>query len=171
MISWVAGIVEGVGISTFWRFAFQIGFLARCFTLPWKGNVPFPAGYVGETEELKFRILEGNRCLFGRKSKWLEMRVYTPFQVKGALSWGDGSMVVTGRYPLAPCLFFGAWLGAWTAGALFVLLEHHYGIGVPFLLLGWAFVGGMLIFSTKLELKRFDGYVKEILRKLEGVPS
>ena len=57
----------------------------------------------------------------------------------------------------------------WTVGGIMALVSEGHALdGVGFLLLGWAFGGGMVAFSIPLELWRARRLLGELHRRLDA---
>jgi hypothetical protein len=109
---------------------------------------------------LKYVVLPNRCCLFRRKKR-ISFRLQTPLELKGHLFWGDDYVNAIGRFPLGILLFVFGWLPAWTAGGLMFLFAGEW-LGLPFLLAGWVFAGGMALHSRWLELRRFEEHLREV---------
>ncbi len=159
--SWFFGIFEAIGILRFRDWVFRIGPVAKAHETRSECPIGLSAVSAAETEHAKYRVLEGHRCLFRRKFRLLEFRWNTPLEIKGVISWSNGTLTTMGRYPLGVTLFFAAWLAGWTVGGVMILIKGQL-MGVLFIGLGWLFALGITAHSRSLELKRFSNYAGEV---------
>ncbi len=168
--SWLILVAEFLGVFLLQRWAFRFG--PRAITREEEEPCPLALGVMGEgqTENLKYRVLEENQCLFRRKYKLFEVRFNTPLEIKGSISWKEGKLITVGRYPFGAMIFSFCFLVGWTAGSVVATTKGEVH-GIPFLLIGWAAVGGMLIFSRWIEMKRFREYAAEMKSALGGNPD
>ena len=159
--SWFFGIFEAIGILRLRDWAFRIGRVATVHETRSECPIGLFIASAAETEHAKYRVLEDHRCLFRRKFRLLEFRWNTPLEIKGVISWADGTLRISGRYPLGVTLFFLAWLTAGTVFGLMILIGGQL-MAVLFIGLGWLFVWGIIAHSRSLELKRFGKYAEEV---------
>ena len=120
-----------------------------------------------ETAHVKYRVVEGRICFFRRRISLFELRWNTPLEVKGTIAWSDDRLSVVGRYPLSVMVFFTAWLVGWTMGGIRILADGQL-VAVPFLALGWVFLGGIVAHSRFIERKRFLAHAAEASVALRG---
>lgn len=137
------GVAESIALHLLKPWAFRLGPVAvrtsqqvNCPQLP-------AATGTGETANLKYVVRS------------------TPLEFKGQLSWEDGRLVATGRYPMGVLLFFLGCLIGWTSGGVMFLLKGEL-VGLPFILIGWLFAGGIMVHSRWLERQRFSTNVDEV---------
>ena len=159
--SWFLGLFEGIGVLRFQDWAFRIGPVATVPETRSECPIGLSVASAAETEHVKYRVLEGHRCLFRRKFTLFEFRWNTPLEMKGVISWADGTLTTRGRYSLGVTLFFVAWLAGWTVGGLMILIDGQL-MGVLFIGLGWLLAWGIMVHSRSLELKRFGKYAGEV---------
>jgi hypothetical protein len=164
----LCAVVEGIGQLLLRPWAFRIGPVALTLV---EESVPCPVGLavasVTESARAKYRVLDGHLCLFRRKLALFEFRLNTPFEVKGSITWSNGKLTTMGRYPLGVTVFYLGWLVGWTVGGLNFTL-HDPLVGLRFLLFGWLFGGGIMVYSRSLELKRFRERAAEVVLALRG---
>lgn len=165
IVSWFFSIFEFLNVLQLQDWAFGLGPVATGRETRSDCPVRLSVACLAETEHVKYRVLEGNRCVFRRKHRFFELRWNTPFEIKGIISWENGALTVRGRYFLGVTLFFVAWLAGWTVGGLMVLLERGL-TGMLFIGLGWFFCWGIFAFSRSVELNRFDQFTNEIATAL-----
>ena len=122
---------------------------------------------VGETENLKYRVLEAGRCIFRRKLSLFAIRWNTPLEIKGTIHWAHGTLCTIGRYPLGTTLFFAGWLTGCTVFGVLSLVNGKL-IGFAVIGIGWVFAGVMMAHSRSLELRRFHEYAGEMTRALQA---
>jgi hypothetical protein len=159
--SWFFSLIEAVGVLRLRDWAFRYGPVATVRETHRDCPIGLSMTCMAETPHVKYRVLERNQCLFRRKFFWLEVRWDTPLEMKGIISWKDGTITVRGRYFLGITIFFVAWLVGWTFGGLMFLIEGRL-FGGLFAAAGWLFAWGMFALSRSLELKRFDKSTKEV---------
>ena len=165
--SWFFGLFEAIGVLRLKDWAFRIGPVAKVRETRSECPIGLSVLSAAETAHVKYRVLEGHQCLFRRKFTLFEFRLNTPLEIKGVISWSDGTLTSRGRYSLGVTLFFAAWLAGWTIGGLMLLLDGQL-IGLPFIGLGWLFGLGMTALSRFLELKRFVKFANEVQVALGG---
>ncbi len=164
--SWFFGIIEAIGVIRLQDWAFRIGPVATVREIRSECPIGLSVVSAAETEHVKYRILEGHRCLFRGKFTF-KFRLNTPLEIKGVISWSEGTLMVEGRYLLGVTLFFVAWLAGCTIFGFMLLLGGKL-IGVLFIGLGWLFGLGITALSRFLELKRFAKLANEATVALAG---
>ena len=169
--SWLLAVLEGIGVLRLQDWVFRIGPVATVY----QTGVACPVGLsvvsAAETADIKYRVLEGHRCLFRRKFTLFEFRWNTPLELKGVISWTDGTLTTSARYLLGVTLFFLAWLTGWTIGGIMFVIKGQL-MGLTFVALGWLVGLGMMAHSRSLELKRFSKYAAEVQAALgESSPT
>jgi hypothetical protein len=160
-ISWGYGLFEIIGMLRLREWAFRFGPVAIVVETRCEYPLCLSSLLTSETQHVKYRVVEGNRCLFRRKFNFFEFRWNTPMEIKGIISWSDGILNVKGRYLLGVILFFVCWLAGWTLGGLLFIIKEPI-LGALFLGFGWLICGGIYIFSRTMELRRFANFVKEV---------
>ena len=168
--SWVLAAAESIGTLLLQSWAFRLGL--RAIVIEEDSEWPSGLGTIAgrETERLKYRVLGDKRCLFRRRYRLFEFRWNTPLEIKGTVAWKDGKLTTVGRYPFGVTVFALAWLVGWTAGGILGIFKGQI-IGIPLVALGWVCVGGMLIHSRRIELRRFKDYAAEMKSALQENPS
>ena len=150
-LAWWVGIAslplivfEFIGTLGLEPWAFRFGL--RGIAIEEEGERPEGLGkpFCGETEHLKYRVLEDKRCLFRTRFKLLsDSRLSNPLQMKGTVIWKEGTLIILGRYPLGPTILVSIMLIGLTVGE--IVKPSGYPVGV----LGWLFVIGWLIHSRR----------------------
>jgi hypothetical protein len=169
--SWLLALLEGIAVLRLQDWAFRIGPVATVYETGVECPIGLSVVSAAETAHVKYRVLEGRRCLFRRKFALFEFRWNTPLELKGVISWADGKLTTSARYLLGVTLFFLAWLTGWTIGGLMFVIKGQI-IGLAFIGLGWLVGLGMMAHSRSLELKRFGKYAAEVQAALgECFPS
>jgi hypothetical protein len=159
---------EAIGVQFFNEWVFRLGpvVLRETRVLPPPSSRTL-LGEVFRTAGGRFKLVAPNICLFRRKSPFFGY-IRTPFPIKGSVRWRGDLAEVEGRIPLFPTLFFVAWLAGWTVGMVLVALSVRRLLGpLGFGLLGWAFAGGVGVFSVSIERARARSVVTELERKLQ----
>jgi hypothetical protein len=167
--SWFFAVAEFIGALFLQSWAFRLG--PRALVIEEQAECPNGLGTIarGETERLKYRVLGDKRCLFRRKHRLFEFRWNTPLEIKGTVAWSEGKLITSGRYPLGVMVFALAWLAGWTTAGILAIIKGHSS-GIPFVALGWVFIGAIFIHSRWLELRRFKDYAAELKSVLKGNP-
>ena len=163
-------VVEMIAIASFVPFAFATGkalirikepFIIRPAALPPKGATPHAS----------FRLITPERCLFRESGPDLFLfRIAGPFFLKGTIDVCAGQAVTVGRLSLGPSVLYMAFLAAWTAGALGLLLQDGwpaFGGVMLFLLFGWSVLALLAIVSIGFAKRRFHRAYDEILAALQ----
>jgi hypothetical protein len=158
----VFGLVENIGVRRLRPWAYRLGPVAVRISRQMHCPPLLGTAGAGETDDVSYVLLEDRRCLFRPKERPLDLRRDTLLELKGELSWEEGSMVATGRYPLGVLLFLLGCLVGWTSGSAVFFVKGDL-LGVPFLLVGWLFVGGVMLHSRWLERRRFSESVHSVL--------
>ncbi len=166
--SWLLAFLEGIAVLRLQDWAFRIGPVATVYETGVECPIGLSVVSAAETAHVKYRVLKGHRCLFRRKFTLFEFRWNTPLEMKGVISWADGTLTTKGRYLLGVTLFFLAWLTGWTMGGLMFVIKGQL-MGLPFVGFGWLFGLGMMAHSRFLELKRFGKYAAEVQSALRGI--
>ena len=166
---WIVGVVEAIAVWRLVRWPFRIGLVAMSSTKDGPCPTGLAAESMNETALTKYRVLPGRVCLFRRRYALFAFRWNTPLEVKGTISWADGKLLTVGRYPLGVTLFFLGWLAGWSIGGVAFLTQKPL-VGAPFLALGWAVGGGMMLHSRILERRRFLRHASEVVDALQRGP-
>ena len=171
--AWFLAVAEGIGVWRFGSWAYRLG---PC-VLRESRQLPLPSGIVPMTEPFetangRFKLVGPDHCLFRGRLGFFRIRLNTPFPIKGSIRWRGAQAEVEGRIPLFTSLFFAAWLVGWGAGGVMAMASQGGGLlaGLGFLLLGWAFAGGMAALSIPLELRRARRILQELHVRL-GAPA
>jgi hypothetical protein len=160
---WLAGVFEAIGTLFFRRWAFGLGpVLVRermQLSIRW-GDLP--RDRVLNTPNCSFKMVEPSTCLIRARLAWMDLRLRTPFPFKATLSVQADSVEVAARAPLFATVFIVIWLVGWTVGAFLGLRSHDPWAALCFGIIGWAFAGGMTIFSVRHERRRIAWALREI---------
>jgi hypothetical protein len=163
--SWFLAVAESIGM---WRFSGWV-FRSGLVVLAEERIVPNPSGRLPshetiETANGKFRFVGPSECLFRSQFRMFTFQVHTPFPLKGSIRWSGDHAHIKGRIPIFTAVFIGAWLVGWTAGSLMAIASgsEGAGFGVPFLVIGFAAVGGTTAFSLPFEKRRSRSLVGEL---------
>jgi hypothetical protein len=160
--SWLLGRVEAISIFLLREWAFRFGPVAKVREI--QGACPvglLAASKTKETENLKYRVLDGNRCVFRRKAFSDFFRLHTPFEIKGMISWSAHTLTVKGRYSLWATMLSIIWLAMMTIEGFRDIFKGDPG-GLTTIVFGILIGGGIFAFFRWLELRRFDRFAKEV---------
>lgn len=168
--SWFYGIYETIATFRMMVNPYNVGKKVIDFTEAFNCNMDsIKVNTVIETENGKFKFISENVCLFRNKIKLFTFRFHTPFPLKGRLELQDGAVHIKGRLPLAPTIFFVAWLIGWTSGGIgFAAQQKDFGSSAVFVLMGWLFLALIYYIFIPLEKKRLLLIYEEIKFYLEG---
>ena len=168
--AWFLGVAEFLGILIFAPWAFRIGPIA--IRREERLSQPNVLGEIStfETADVKCRVLEGHSCIF--RGRFGVSRWHTPFEIRGEMSWKDGTLRTVGRYSMGVTLFFLAGLILWTFGSMLMIRQAQGTVGALMLFLGPVFVGGISYLFCRFEKGRFSGYSDQLKRRLfAGTPG
>lgn len=163
-------IVEMIAVASFAPFAFATGkvlvrieepLIVRPAALPPKGVTPHAT----------FRLINPERCLFREWGPGLLLsRIAGPFFLKGTIDLRGGQALALGRLALGPSVLYTAFLTAWTAGALGLLLQDGWpalGTVILVLGLGWGPLGLIAVSSIGLAKRHFHRAYQEVRAALQ----
>jgi len=163
---------EQIGVLALDRFTFRTGPRAfvseRAMAMP--EGLMSPLG--GETASVKYRVTDAGDCLFRRKYYPHVIRLNMPLELKGTVTWRDGTLTVIGRYPLGQLGFFASWMLGATVFAGFLMTETVLA-GLILVVVAASLLGWTLWLSRAVELRRFERYVGEVIQALgvEDAPA
>ena len=165
-------LFEQLGVLALDRFTFRTGPRAvvseRTSAMPEGLKSPIS----GETASVKYRVTDTGDCLFRRKYFPHVIRLNMPLELKGMVTWRDGTLSVIGRYPLGQLVFFTFWMLGVTVGAAFLMTATLLA-GVVVLVVAASLLGWTLWLSRAVELSRFERYADEVTQALgvEAAPA
>ena len=119
-LSFIFFIVELLLMGLFSKWIYKVGIVV----LRYKIDLKLPLTY--QEDELKFKtarvkFVSPTKILFRSKILMFNMRMNTPFPVKGIILEKDGETIVEGRIPLGSTIFIGlisfSMIGGWFIGS------------------------------------------------------
>ena len=175
--SCLGGLVEYVLVQSLQPAVFRIGrvVLNEPYSVPSNAG-SLDMGRVHTTPGGKFRIVSDREIVFCERL-WKPVRFwYTPFSIKGRVTWSEGTPDVgtlEGRIPLASTLFFGSLLTFVTAisvaGAVWAPTLPARFTFLAIAPICWALAAGMYVVSLRIELPRIRGVAQEMRQQLSRV--
>jgi len=174
--SWFGGIVEIVLTQRLWPAAFRVGYIVlRKPFAPLEG-ASMETDRVHITPGGKFRFVNHREVVCCSKF-WREFgQWYTPFPIKGRITWSEGTSEVgslEGRIPIGPMVFMGGVLVFATSISIFgVVAGPTLGQRLGALAMGgafWGFAAGMYLLSLRIEMPRIFAVAQEVREQLSSV--
>jgi hypothetical protein len=152
-------LAENIGVRRLRPWAYRLGPVA--VTINRRMHCPplLETAGAGETDDVRYLVLEDRRCLFHRKVSYVPVPGETLLELKGELSWENGRIVATGRYPLGVLLALLGWLVCWTSGSAGFFAQGDLLLGVLCVLVGWLSTGAVILHSRWRERRRFPEVV------------
>jgi len=165
-LSFIFSIIETIAMGLFSEWTYGVGLVV----LRYKIDLKLPLQY--QEDELEFKtarvkFLSPTKILFRSKILMFNLRMNTPFPVKGTIFEKDGETIVEGRISLGTTIFIGIFsflvVGGWFLGSLI-----NGSIGTFLVSLAMAivfyFVGK---WSLSLEKRRAVEIVDELSSRLD----
>ncbi|WP_350286439.1 hypothetical protein [uncultured Croceitalea sp.] len=163
--SWLLAVVEMIGVHSFSKFFFRLGYPVYKTTLKienW-GRFRRPTEVLKKTEG-KFKFSSDgyayflSQFLFGKF-----FRTTTPFPFKAIAKINPNGLIeIKARVPLGTTLFLLCWIVGWTVGTIGIGIgSGNFGVMLVGLI-GWGFAALMVGISYPLEKKRMDVMVSEL---------
>jgi hypothetical protein len=175
--SCIGGVVELVLVQSLRPAVFRIGrvVLQEPYSVP-RNAGSFDTGRVYTTPRGKFRIVSDREIVFSERL-WKPVRFwYTPFPIKGRVTWSEGTPDVgtlEGRIPLASTLFFASLLTFVTAisvaGAVWAPTLPARFAFLAVAPICWGLAAGMYLVSLRIELPRIRAVAQEMRQQLSRV--
>jgi hypothetical protein len=166
-LSFLFSMVEIIAIGSFFEWSYHLGLVVMRYKIDLKLPLNYDEDKL-EFETARVKFLSPTKILFRSKIIMFNMRMNTPFPIKGIIFEKDGETIVEGRIPLGTTIFMGSIffmvVGGWFIGSL---MSGSIGIFFGALALGtvFYFIGK---WSLSLEISRARAIVDELCLKLDS---
>ncbi len=162
VISWLLAVAEFVAANRFAPWAYSIGFtiFKESANLP---KILSITDKIVELDGVKLKIVSENKIFFIRKNAFFELKIRTPFPIRGIIVKNNNKWQYEAVIPLFTVIFLAAWLIGWSASGISAFARGDYK-EITIITSGWIFVTFMALFSLNLEKKR----AKAIKEKIEN---
>jgi hypothetical protein len=155
-------IIEMISVHSFWTVFYRVGIpvFNRTLDINTADLAIHPCQTIKKSEG-KFQFSADNRVYFTSRIFFFRLfRFVTPFPLKiVGTTKANNKIDLVGRLPIGMTMFILCWLFGWTV----VAVSSEFLNSIAFGLIGWGFVGIMIIISYWIEKQRVETMIEELV--------